>query len=433
MKDTPLEKYKKQVHKKIEKLIPIFARAAIGDFSKKIQLLDDEDEDFAELYSGIQIMTEVIQEKMLAIEERNRKLETANISQSRLAAIVEHSGDPIISKNLNGIILSWNQGAQNVFGYTPDEIIGKHVTTFIPHRLQEEETMIINKIKQGESIVHFETYRLHKSGKEIQVSLTISPIKDSTGKIIGASKIARDISAQKIVEQHKEDFVGMVSHELKTPLTSLKMFTHILSQHLHDEADEKGAQYVWRIDEQLDRLTKLVIDFLDVTRVQQGKLEYQLSIFSMRKLIEEIKDDLHQASPSHEIIIEGKDVGKAYGDPDRIRQVLINLLTNAIKYSPKSKKIIVTIATNPTTKTLTVSVQDFGIGIALDQQKKIFNRFYQVHSPTSKTYPGLGLGLYICNEIITHNNGKLWVYSTGEKGATFFFNLPTRKNSNLNT
>lgn len=340
----------------------------------------------------------------------------------RLAAIVESSDDAIVGKTLDGIITSWNTAAERLFGYSTAEAIGKHITLIIPVELYREEEEIIGKLRQGIRIQHYETVRLRKDGRRIEVSLSISPVKDDSGKIIGAAKIARDISERREQERRKDEFISMASHELKTPVTSLKGFTQILHRRFLKHNDNEAVRFLARMDAQINRLTTLIGDMLDLSKMQNSQLAYRMERFHLAELVEEIVENVQGTTQTHHLLLEKTVVVQIYGDRDRIGQVLINLLTNAIKYSPTAEKIMVRMAIHE--ETVVVSVQDFGIGIAESYQESIFQRFYQVNEPAEKTYPGLGIGLYIASTIIERHKGRLWVQSRKGEGSIFHFSLP---------
>jgi PAS domain S-box-containing protein len=360
----------------------------------------------------------------------------AEEKQAMLAAIVDSSDDAIISKNLNGVILSWNQGAEKTFGYTEKEIIGKHIFTIIPERLRSEEELIISKIRNGERINHFDTIRKTKDGSEKNISITVSPIKNSNGRIIGASKIARDITERINVEKQlrefteklqalnnaKDDFIGMASHELKTPLTSINAYMQLLQRNLVSDRD-RG--FVDKTVRQLGRLSNLVSDLLDVSKIQAGKLMLNFETVSLHGLLNESIEIVQNTVTSHHIACDFSVSDTTVTvDKHRIEQVIINLLTNAVKYSPESEKIIVT-AIN-TAQDVIISVKDFGIGISRDHAEKIFSRFYRVEG-LAPTFSGLGIGLYIAHEIVERHGGEMWVESQVGKGSTFYFKLPVKQ------
>ena len=231
-----------------------------------------------------------------------------------------------------------------------------------------------------------------------------------------------DITQQKEVEARKDEFISIASHEMKTPVASIKGFTQILHRLFSTRDDEQPLHFLARMDKQLDRLTKLINDLLDVSKMQTGKLEFHQELFDLDELIQETVENLQAATTTYRFSLEGKTRAQLFADRDRIGQVLINLITNAIKYSPNADKVIVRLANEM--DQAKVSVQDFGIGIAEAHHQKIFERFYQATGQEDKTYPGLGIGLYISNEIIKRHHGRMWVESRKGAGATFSFALP---------
>lgn len=351
-----------------------------------------------------------------------------------LAAIIESSDDAIISKNLEGIITSWNKSAEKLFGHTEAEALGKHISLIIPIERLAEEQLIINKIKSGQRLEHFETIRITKFGSRIPISLTISPIKNYKGQIVGASKIARDITRQKMAEEKlqnyaqeikvlnakKDEFIGLASHELKTPITSLNGYLQIIERNL--PSDDRNKAFISKALLQVNKLNSLISDLLDVSKIQTGKLPFTYSSFDLCEVLTEVAEMLQHSYTSHKISLHFNQqpiVLKA--DQQRIEQVIINLITNAIKYSPGGARVIVNAAID--NNKVTVSVQDFGIGIAPEQQENIFSRFYRVEN-ISIPVSGLGIGLYISHEIISRHEGRLWVESNIGKGSTFYFELP---------
>ena len=223
-------------------------------------------------------------------------------------------------------------------------------------------------------------------------------------------------------EQRKDEFIGMTSHELKTPVTSLKGFTNVLQRRLSKQNDGQSLHYLARMDVQLDKLSRLISDLLDVSRVQTGKLDLQREAFDLDALLHETVETLQAATATHQLLIEGSTGARILGDKDRLAQVFINLITNAVKYSPRAHTVIVRLSREQ--GQVIVSVQDFGIGIAATHQQHIFERFYQVTDREEKTYPGLGIGLYISQEIVERHRGRIWLESSKGAGTTFFVSLP---------
>lgn len=522
--------------------------------------------------------------------------------QSVLAAIIDSSQDAIISKTLDGVIISWNRGAEAMFGYTEAEMLGDDISKIIPEHLQDEEDRIIDKVRSGEQLGHYQTLRRTKSGKLLAISLTVSPIRDGRGQIIGASKIARDITLQKeneralrrnaknletlnsigkvisedldtqailqkvtdattqlagaafgaffynsvnehgesyklftlsgasresfekfgmprntdvfhptfsgdgilrvdditkdprygknhphygmpkghlpvvsflsvpvvsksgkvigglffghpdagmftqehenliagvayqaalaldnaqlfeevkVLNAKKDEFIGLASHELKTPVTTISGYVQILAKNVEDATSKRFAE---KALQQIDKLTALVTDLLDVSKIQTGNLPLTYSTFNLAHLVEEVIEMEKYTNSPHRINLtcEESDLN-VYADKQRIEQVLINLISNAVKYSPNADHLNIRI--DCSADKVTVAVRDFGIGIAKEQQERIFSRFYRVEAQ-SGNFSGLGIGLYICHEIIQRHGGRLWVESVPGEGSEFFFQIP---------
>ena len=248
------------------------------------------------------------------------------------------------------------------------------------------------------------------------------PCTDKLGNLASWVGAATDIDVQKRLERLKDEFIAMASHELKTPVTSLKGFTQILLRRFKDRDDEQAVQFLTRMDNQLKKLTKLINDLLDLSRIQTGQLSYQDEHFVLDTVVRGAIEVL-QTTTVQPLRYEGEEQQVVfYGDKQRIEQVLLNLLTNAIKYSPPNSPIIVYVTYGP--GEAQVSVQDFGIGIAAEHQARIFERFYQVTGAVEKTFPGMGIGLYLASQIIKRHKGCLTVQSIKGEGSTFSFTLP---------
>lgn len=516
-----------------------------------------------------------------------------------LAAIIDSSEDAIISKTLDGNITSWNKAAEKMFGYTEQEVIGRHISILIPEERRSEEGMIIAKLKNGEKIEHYETVRRTKSGKSIQISLSVSPIKSSKG-IVGASKIVRDITKQKETEvllqqqanrlerinhigktvfstlhvpdiiqnvtdaatqisgaafgaffynmvdangetymlyglsgapreafekfgmprntevfkttfsgegiirsdditkdprygknsphegmpkghlpvvsylavpvvsqtgvvigglffghpqpgmfdedheklvsaiasqagialenaklyeeikslnSKKDEFIGFASHELKTPITTISGYIQ-----MSENAPELIVSFLPKISKQVKRLSAIVSDLLDVSKIEAGKLELNLSRSSLRTILNDSIETISELSLSHHIEFTPPSQDEIiYADASKIVQVISNLLTNAIKYSPHSNRVALTAFRLG--DQVQVAVQDWGMGIAPEHKEKIFNRFYRV-STTKNRVQGMGIGLYLSREIIEAHRGKIWVESEEGKGSVFHISFP---------
>jgi len=360
-------------------------------------------------------------------------LDADETQNALLAAIVNASDDTIVSKTLNGIITSWNASAERMFGYSSDEAIGRHISLIIPPSRLQEEDYIISQILAGQKVDHMETVRLTKDGREIPISLSVSPIRDSRGVIIGASKIARDISAQREAEtvsqrfyeqlreldRQKDTFIGLASHELRTPLTSISGYLQILNRVNKDDSCQK---YIDKALLQVKKMSDLVNGLLEFSRIETGRMRLSKTEFELQELIDESVVSVFPMQGKHKIILERTaNECVVYADRERIGQVLTGLLVNAIKYSPDRHEI--TLLLRPGKKTIKVGVKDEGVGIAAANLDQIFTRFYR-SDETAPHISGLGIGLYLAREIINRHQGKLWVESEPGKGSTFWLSLP---------
>ena len=377
------------------------------------------------------------------ITERRR----AEQARALLAGIVDSSDDAIVSKSLEGIITSWNHSAEQMFGYTPEEAIGKSIIMIIPPELREEETMILGRLRKGERIEHFETIRVAKNGKRINISLTVSPVRNSRGEIIGASKIARNISDKIHTEREltrllaseraareraeaasraKDEFVAMVSHEIRSPLNAILGWSTMLRQGTLDEAATANAME--SIERNARAQAQLVSDLLDISRVITGKLRVNSRPVDIINSLESALESVHPAAEAKQITIDVQREPHATvvtGDADRLQQVLWNLLSNAVKFTPRQGHVSVKIGRADSS--LEVVVSDSGIGIPEDFLPYIFDRFTQVDTTSARKHAGLGLGLSIARHIVELHGGTITAESQGEgKGATFRISLPVR-------
>ncbi|MBB5394739.1 PAS domain S-box protein [Mucilaginibacter sp. AK015] len=351
-------------------------------------------------------------------------IKQAEERSAKLAAIVESSDDAIISKTLDGVITSWNRSAERLFGYTESEAIGQHILKLVPADRHEEEPRIIERLKKGERIEHFETLRVTKDGKLIDVSLTISPVKDTKGNIIGASKIARDISERKRDETRKNDFIGMVSHELKTPLTSLTALIQAVNVKLRKSEDPFLANAMDKATMQTRKMATIINGFLNISRLESSQIHINPERFDLEELLESAVHEAALSATSHKIIFDPSMPVIVEADPDKIGSVISNLLNNAVKYSAKGTRI--TINCVATAGGAQVSVKDQGIGIRDTDKERLFERFYRVEGEHTWHISGFGIGLYLSAEIIQRHGGKIWVESEFGVGSTFYFTLPVK-------
>lgn len=348
-------------------------------------------------------------------------LKKSEAENAELVAIVNYSNDAIIGKTLDGKITSWNYAAAELFGYTADEIIGHSVLQLIPEDRKNEEDYIIERIKAGESIKHFETKRLTKTDTLIDVSLTISPIRNGDGLIFGVSKIARDITDKKQEERRKNDFVSMVSHELKTPLTSILLYSQVLQKRFKSNPEEVDYQISSKVEVQAKKMVSMIHDFLSMARMEESKLQVRKDFFSLLELFEEAKNEAQLTSTNHAIKISCNDSINVFADREKIGQVFTNLVSNAIKYSPNGGTI--SMGCEEKEGKILIYITDEGVGISKNDQKKLFERFYRVEKEELATISGFGIGLYIVAEILRYHNTNIEVESEIGIGTTFRFYL----------
>ncbi len=254
------------------------------------------------------------------------------------------------------------------------------------------------------------------------------PSYDEDGNLKGYLGSCTDITDNKKLSQQKDEFMSIVSHELKTPVTSLKAFTQLLEMKFSTAGDQSSSSIMRRMDMQITKLNTLISDLLDITRMDEGKLVFKKEVFSFTGLVNETVEELQRISTSHTIVTEIFDNCLLTADRERTGQVLTNFITNAVKYSPGADKIIVRVTIQD--DCVVCAVKDFGIGIEKKKQSRIFSRFYRVEGEKFDTFPGLGLGLYISAEIIRKQSGKIWFESEPLRGSTFFFSLPVNKEQN---
>jgi two-component system, OmpR family, sensor histidine kinase VicK len=348
----------------------------------------------------------------------------------RLAAIIEWSDDAIVSKDLNGIIQTWNRGAERIFGYAPHEAIGRSIDLIIPDDRRDEETTVLRRIRDGNAIEHFETVRQTKDGRLIDISLTVSPIRSKTGEIIGASKIARDISEQKRLRRQadeasrlKDEFLATLSHELRTPLNTVLGYTAMLREEaLSSEHRAKALDVIQR---NADALRRLVDDILDASRIITGRVRLKRSPCRIDEVFAEAVETIRPAADAKHIEIHA-DIAPGLtvlGDADRIRQVFWNLLTNAVKFTPRGGTVVATA--RATDQNIRIRVTDTGIGIRPESLPYLFQRFWQAERADNREYGGLGLGLALARHFTELHGGSISATSEGPgKGATFQLELP---------
>jgi len=353
--------------------------------------------------------------------------------QAKLAAIVESSDDAIVGKTLEGIITTWNMGAERIFGYRSEEVIGRAINIIIPPDRQSEEPEILRQIRAGNRVDHFETVRMTKDGRLIDVSVTISPIRDDTGTLVGASKIARDVTLQKRIQKEleeakneaesanraKDHFLSVLSHELRTPLTPVLGALSYMER--QPDLPEELRSELGMLRRNVQTEARLVDDLLDITRITRGKLKLHLEVV-------DVHEALRASIGMMQSEIDGKDLElttalraklhDVWADAGRLQQIFLNLLSNAVKFTPIGGSIGVRTSNLPPGDVLSIEFNDNGVGIEPQMHERLFAAFEQ--SEHSRKMGGLGLGLSISKSLAEMHGGTLTASSPGVGGGSTF-------------
>ena len=352
-----------------------------------------------------------------------------------LAAIVESSDDAIISKDLDGVITSWNKGAEDIFGYTAAEAIGRPIAMIAAPERGDEMPRILERIRRGERVDHYETVRMARDGRRVNISLTVSPIRDSKGRIVGASKIARDITEKKMADESVrkqadrlaranadlQQFAYVTSHDLQEPLRTVAACTEMFLEKSGEKLDQEERQLLGYVSEAAQRLTAMIGDLLTYARTLDEDLLF--APVNVGEVVEWALNNLHLSIQSTDAVIsfDLQSLPTIRGNKVAVVQLFQNLVGNALKYRGAAPPVVHIAATRRESDWL-FSVKDNGIGIAPAYHKRIFTLFQRLHS--SHEYPGTGIGLALCRRIVQLHGGDIWVESAEGAGATFFFNLP---------
>jgi PAS domain S-box-containing protein len=368
----------------------------------------------------------------------------SEVYAARLAALVASADDAIVSKTLDGIITSWNKAAERMFGYTEAEVLGQSITIIIPRERLAEEDEIIRRLRRGESIEHFETERRAKDGRVVPISLTVSPIRTPDGRVVGASKIARDVSERKMLEaereearrneqaalaqarlanQAKDEFLAMLAHELRNPVGVIVNALAVLERQAAGPQHERARSVIGR---QANHLARLLDDLLDVARTSGRMIELERIPVDLRVIVEQAAESERprmEGKRQRLIVTLGEAPATVMGDPVRLQQVLGNLLNNAWKYTPPGGTIWTNLGTEANHAVLTVT--DNGPGIPPDKLEAVFNLFVQGNQTLARTEGGLGIGLTLVRQLVELHGGDVRADRAGpDGGARFTVRLP---------
>jgi PAS domain S-box-containing protein len=327
---------------------------------------------------------------------------------------------------LDGIITSWNAAAERIFGYRTEEIVGQPMRRLLPEDRQGEEDLILARLRRGERIDHFETVRRDKAGRLLEVSITISPLRDAQGSMIGASTIARDITARKQAEAERtrllaelQQFAYIVSHDLTEPLRTIRSYVELLAQRFRGKLDPTADEHMAFVTGAAQRLQQMLTALLAYTRI--GGSAAQSTAVDCEAVLAGVLSDLQLVIRESGAKVTHDGLPTAYGDAGQVGLVFQNLIGNAMKFrGPAPPRIH--LSSHREGAQWVVAVQDNGIGIDPQYAERIFQIFQRLH--TRSEYPGTGIGLAICKKIIERHEGRIWVESRPGQGATFFFTLP---------
>jgi len=347
-----------------------------------------------------------------ASEERFRNL----VLENPMPTALYETEDIIVKIANNEMLKLWNKDSS---------IIGKPIEQATPELMEQPFINILKEVYKTGNAYHADQQEveLFVNGKpqKFWFNVTYKPLRNSVGEVYAILHAAIDVTKQVQLQKQKDEFLGIASHELKTPVTSIKAYAQVLERTIRTEGDEKKANMVQKMDAQLNRLTGLIGDLLDVTKIQSGKMTFNPVHFNFDDLVSEIVEEMQHTTSTHQINIISQSNTIVFVDKERVGQVITNFLSNAIKYSSNADHIEVISKVNG--GELILSVRDFGIGISKKLQHLVFDQFYRVGGNLQHTYPGLGLGLYISAEIIKNEGGRIWVDSEEGEGATFSFAL----------
>jgi PAS domain S-box-containing protein len=371
------------------------------------------------------------------VTERIKLQKEIEETKDFLNSVIESSPDAIITADLNGIITSWSKGAEELYGYKAEEIVGKSIADLYPPELKEQRLKWIELLLQGEKIRNKRTKIFRKDGKLVDISLSLSLLRDSEGKPIGTVGISKDISKEveaenslreayerlKELDKMKDDFLSTVSHELRTPLTSILGSLDIL---FDDKSLGKKQREILEIAiKEATRLDKLIGDILDLTRIEDKLARLSREDIAIEKLVDEAIEEIRPQALSKNISLE-KDIQEGLpsikGDREQLKRALTNLLSNAVKFNKREGRVKIEVFGGD--NSIKVSVSDTGIGIPEEHLERIFEKFYRVETGTARKYGGTGLGLAIVKRIVEAHGGEVEVESEVGKGSTFTVTLP---------
>ena len=376
-----------------------------------------------------------------AVEELRKSLIELQRSEEQarnLAAIVESSNDAIIGKTTEGIITSWNSGAERIYGYTKEEVLGQSITILVSPDNRDDLRRILDRIGRNERVEHFEDVRRCKYGERVVMSLTISPVKDGSGRVVGVSTIGRDITERKLAEakilelnealrtkarcseEDLESFSYSVSHDLRAPVRHIAGFLTLLEDRIGGGLDETGRHYLANVMESTRLMSALIDDLLTFSRT--GKVEMCEANLCLEDLVQQVRRELTADIHGRKVVWTVEPLPEVAADPVLLRLVLVNLLGNAIKYSNNQAEVVIDIGCQEAGGEWVFFVRDNGVGFDMRYVHKLFGVFQRLHG--ADEFEGTGIGLAIVRRIVARHGGRTWAEGAVGQGATFYFSLP---------
>lgn len=351
----------------------------------------------------------------------------ANEQIAYTAAIVGSSDDAIVGQTKDGKITTWNKGAEKLFQYKANEIIGKQFSVLIPPEKAQEREDILSKVLQGQRVEHYDTLRKKKDGTLVDVSVTVSPIINDAQEIIGASAVLRDVTKEKQIDRAKTEFVSLASHQLRTPLSAINWYAELLRDGEAGKMTKQQKEFVDEIFTGNQRMVKLVNELLNVSRIDFGNFTIDPVELDVVEIAHSVVKELTPAISKKKLNVEEKYGGEKIpylADPNILRIVIQNLVSNSVKYTPPKGKIIVRIEAEDTKQKLLIEVSDTGYGIPKDQQNQIFSKLFRADNVKEMDTVGTGLGLYVLKSIVEESGGTVGFVSELNEGTTFTVLLP---------
>ncbi|MFI4980811.1 MAG: PAS domain S-box protein [Nevskiales bacterium] len=394
------------------------------------------------LQAEVRVRQRAEEELRLAKEAAEESLQKEKML---MVSIVESSEDAIIGKTLEGIVTSWNRAAEKIFGYTAAEIVGRSILAIIPAERRDEEEKVLATIRHGESFRHFETQRVCKDGSKISISVTVSPIRDKEGRIVGASKIARDISERKLAEariielnasleqrvcertaelraanEELDAFAYAVSHDLRAPLRAMSGFSRILEEDFASQLDDEARDCLDHIVKASDNMGRLIDGLLALSRVTRHDIER--APVDISAMAQRIRKELVRSDPMRVVDWKIEPGLIVWGDARMLESVMRNLLGNAWKYTATTDKPLIRVGTELVDGQRFICIADNGAGFDMAHSKELFQPFRRLHRQDE--FPGLGIGLATVQRIVRRHGGTIHASAMPGQGASFFFTVP---------